>query len=218
MLRTVAVQRIKDGLAFRTGTTLDTKIILRLQEAQRDLEAGKTLPKFLLQEAQTLSLAAAAHTVAIPSGFIRENDDKSIYYTPSGTDRPTFLKRIRAYKDAVLGNVSEDSDAAAPKVYVVLKSTIDFIITADQAYTLYWDYYKRADVLTADIENDWLGNVEGGSEWLIGEAGFRIAADLRDKDGMGLFDALRQKGRAASFGSLLALEESGGPVAMGEDN
>jgi hypothetical protein len=60
--------------------------------------------------------------------------------------------------------------------------------------------------------NDWLTYAP---EWLIGEAGFRLAKDLRDTTAVDLFDDMRQRARAASFGELIADEDAGGPIVMG---
>ena len=79
--RSEAVRRINDGLGFRPdGHSLEPKIILRLQEAQRDLELGKTLPRFLIREDQTVVLLAGAHTALLPSDFIREDDDNRLHF------------------------------------------------------------------------------------------------------------------------------------------
>lgn len=215
MTRTEAVRRINDGLGFLPdGHSLESKIILRLQEAQRDLESGKTLPKFLLQEDQTLTLTVATHTTALPTGFIRENDDTRIRFLPVGSDLPDFLER-KLYIDAVAANIREEDEPVSPSVYVIRKSVVDFITTADATYTLYWDYYKRADVLTSDIENAWLASLDGGAEWLIGKAGKKIAADSRDKDAIALFADMEREGRAACLGEIIASEEASGPYVMG---
>jgi len=208
MLRSVAIQRIADGLGNRTGLT--DKIALRLQEAQRDLESGKTLPLFLKQEAQTLSLLAGVHSISLPTGFIREDDEEPPHYTLSSSTDPVFLQR-KQYKDAL---AAYNGQTGAPQVYVLRTSTIDFIRTADQNYTLTWSYFKHASLLTTDIENEWLANAP---EWLIGEAGLRMAKDLRDADAVNIFTDLAVKGRAAWFGEHVAREESGGNFTLSED-
>lgn len=213
MLRSVAVTRINAGLGFRSG--LDSTIILRLQEAQRELESGKTLPRFLLEEDVTLSLASGAHTVALPTGYIRFAENGLRYYA-TGSEKPIFLVR-KSYPDAVQAYIGEDNDPKGPKVYAIRNGSIDFITTADQAYTIYADYYKRADVLTTDIENAWLADLSGGAEWLIGEAGMRMAADLRDKDAISIFNTMVSRAHAAFFGNELAEEEADGPFVMGSD-
>jgi len=217
MTRDEAVQRINEGIGFRpSGNPLEATIISRLKEAQRDLEKGKTLPRFLLVEDQTLSLVSGDHTVAIPTGFLRESDETRIRFFPEDATLPIFLDR-RYYIDAVQSNLhgtdlTTSDDPVAPSVYVLRTATIDFITVADQNYTLYWDYYKAADVLSTNIENLWL---EFASDWLIGTAGLRLARSLRNPDAVAEFQALQQEGRAAVFGEDVVAELASGPIRMG---
>lgn len=208
MFRDVAVTRIQDGLGFATRQT--EKIILRLQEAQRDLEKGKTLPKFLLRESQALVLASGTNSVALPAGFLRIDDDNPPYFFASATSSPTFVSMKRNYREALEANYSDSP--SGPQVAVIRNSVIDFIVTADQTYNMVWGYYKAADLLTTNIENVWLANA---SEWLIGEAGSRIARDVRDEKAQVIFDWMATKGRAAVFGEIVASEESSGALIMG---
>lgn len=216
MTRTEAVARINRGLGFRAaGSSLDASIVLALQEAQRLLEHGNTLPRFLLQENQTLALASGAHTVALPSGFLREADDPQMHYFASGSDVPVFVPR-KYYTDAARAQLTEDTTQASPPVVWVLRNTVvDFVLPANQNYTMYWDYYAAADELTADIENAWLAYAP---EWLIGEAGRSIALDLRDRGAVELFGDLRQRGRAAIFGDDIVAELASGPIQIGANN
>lgn len=219
MLRSQAIARINQGLGFRaTGNALEANIVLMLQEAQRFLEKGKTLPKFLLQEGQTLTLAEGAHTTALPTGFLRESDENPLHLFPTDSSKPRYLRR-RIYRDAAQATdlIQEDdpdeaAEPGAPRVYTIRKSTVDFITNADQEYILYWDYYKAADVLVSDAENAWLAYVP---EWLIGEAGFRLAMDLRDNDAVTKFDRLRNDGYRATMGELVTAEISSGVLQMG---
>lgn len=212
MLRDVAVTRITDGLGFRSN--LAAKAILRLQEAQRDLESGKTLPKFLLVEDDPFTLLEGDHTVPLPPDFLRESDDEGMRYTVAGESKPTFVHR-KPYNDALLAYETSLDTPSGPKIYVIRRDTIDFIITADQDYDLTWSYYQKADVLDTDIENAWL---EHSPDWLIGEAGWRLAMDLRDQQGIQVFEALRKSGRAATLAEIFAAEEASGPFFMGLDN
>ena len=209
--RSEAVIRINDGLGFRpSGHSLEPKIILRLQEAQRDLEKGKTLPRFLLQEDQTLVLLAGTHSNPLPVGFLREDDDNRLHFFNPSSDIAQYLKPKR-YNDAVVANLREQGPIG-PSIYVIRNQTIDFITLANVNYTLTWNYYKADALLNIDIENAWLREA---SEWLIGEAGYRMAKDMRDSDGVQLFDGLRTQGRAAVFGDILADEDAAGPLIMG---
>lgn len=218
MNRTAAVRRINDGIGFRPdGHSLEPTIILRLQEAQRDLEHGKTLPRFLIREDQTLTLLAGAHIATLPTDFIREDDDNRLHYVSPGSHLFRYLTPAR-YTDAVIRVMTlqrpdqPNINTLAPSVYVIRKTDIDFISLADQDYTLTWNYYGSGAILTTDIENEWLAEVP---EWLIGEAGIRVARDLRDQDALQLFSEMAQKARAAVFSDIIADEDAMGPVVMG---
>jgi hypothetical protein len=198
---------------------LEPKILLRLQEAQRDLESGKTLPKFLRLEDQSFTIAVGEHAVALPARFIRLDDDNLPHYTNLDTFLPQYLESVRSYSDAVLRvtTLQRPGEPAqtvvAPRVFVIRNATIDFVTIADQTYSVSWSYYRGAVVLSDSVStNDWLTYAP---EWLIGEAGFRLAKDLRDTTAVDLFDDMRQRARAASFGELIADEDAGGPIVMG---
>jgi hypothetical protein len=217
MLGSVAVQRVNAALGFRPdGHSLEAQIALRFAEAQDDLEMGKTLPKFLLQEDATLNLTTGNHTVAIPTGFARADDERPISYVVTGTSFPKFLQQKRIYKDAIDAYSQSDFNTTGFKVYVIRNSVIDFIVNAPSNTTFTWNYYKFADTFALGNENQWLAH-KTAKWWLIGEAGYRIAYDLRDANAKALFDDMRQKGRAATFGDILAREDESGPLVMGAD-
>ena len=210
MTRTEAVARVAEGVGFRTD--LDARIISYLQEAQRDLERGKTLPRFLLLEDQTLSLASGAQNVTLPTGFLREDDNALPRYTPTGATVPYIVKK-RGMNEAI--EAYGGATASGPKIYVLRNSTLRFYPTSDRAYTLTWNYYKAAVTLNNDVENLWLANAP---EWLIGEAGVRLAQSLRDQDAAAIFDVIRTAGRAATFADDIARDLAGPPISMGSAN
>lgn len=212
MNRSAAVARIARGLGFRTG--LDAAIIDALQEAQRSLEAGdKTRPRFLLQEDATLILAAATHATALPTGFLDIKDDERPHFVGTSSDTPIFLTP-KFYEDAVVSQIRTDDTPRAPSVYVLRTTRIDFIVTADVAYTFTWSYYKAADLLTSNIENVWLASAP---DWLNGEAGLLIAMDLRDKAAVEIFTGMSRRGRSMCFGDIISREDNESPRAMGSN-
>lgn len=208
MNRTAAVTRIQDGLGF--ASRQEAKIVLRLQEAQRELEMGKTFPKFLLQQLQPLTLVINTDTVALPTRFLRVDDSVKPFYVKAGSTSPTYIPIVRDYYDARIYYAATVD--TSPKVMVIRKADVHFINQADANYTIYWNYYKGAELLTTDIENEWLLNAP---EWLIGEAGWRMAMDARDKDAVTIFDTMRRTARAAVFGEVVASEEASYPLIMG---
>lgn len=219
MTRDAAVLRILQGLSFRSGTALNDAIVGALKEAQRDLERGKTLPRFLLLEDQTLTLLSGASTAAKPANYHRSYDDDPLHYTPSGTTKPFFLQEKRGLRDARIANIKNPNTPVGPKVYVVRGSVLDFITIAQQTYTLTWSYYKWGTLLSAGTtENEWLNELSGAPEWIIGEAGIRIAADLNDQVAVMKFTNMRELARRASLGDDVANEDAGGPLLLGANN
>lgn len=205
MMRSEAIVRIQDGLGF--STRQESKIILRLQEAQRELEKGKTLPRFLVEEGAAFTLLSGASTVALPTDFLRMDDVNP----PHLVDEPTYYIDIkRDYKETLIANYEEDS--GRPRVAYIGNNFLHFITVADTNYVFSWNYYKAADILSSEIENAWL---EHAPEWLIGEAGWRMAMDVRDKDAISIFEAMRKTARAAIFGEIIASDEASGPLMMG---
>lgn len=210
MTRTQAIARIARGLGFRQS--LDPTIVIDvLKEAQRDLESGKSLPRFLVREDQTLTLVSGTHSVALPADFIRLDDEVLPYFTPANSDIPRFLKSV-SFVDGVVSQFSQATTVEAPSIFVVRADTLDFITTADVSYTLTWNYFAKAEVLDTDVENLWL---KFAPDWLIAEAGKRLARDFRDAEALNSFSAMLQEARAAVFGETLAQETSGGSIQMG---
>ena len=164
-----------------------------------------------------MNVPAGEHAVALPPGFIREDDDNRLHYTLPDPNMIVWLKP-RRYRDAV-DEVTMLQRPDQPRiqhdmlrVYVIRNNTIDFIVLAEQTYNLTWNYYKAGALLTSDIENEWLLNAP---EWLIGEAGERIAQNLRDQEALADFQEMKTKARAACFGDILADEDTLGPLIMG---
>lgn len=225
MLRDDAVKRVNDALGFRpVGHSLTDTIILRMMEAQRDLERGKTLPRFLLLEDQLLLIPAGQHSVALPEGFLRLDDDNlPHFFIPGNPVSPIYLQKMN-YSDAVkrisfgFGGQPVAFVTMRNPPFVLRRDSIDLIVPTQSNLTLIWNYYVKGQSLASNIENSWLKEDSGAPEWLIGETGYRIAMDLRDKDAMGLFDDMRQRARAAAFGDQLAEDESAGPFVMGAKN
>lgn len=208
MDRDTAVLRVADGLGFKTG--MDARIVLRMQEAQRYLEQGKTLPWFLIEEDDTLTLAEGENSVALPEDFLRETDEGLMRYTPTGYTYPTYVKR-RDFDDSM--DAYSDVAPAGPKVYVVRKASLYFFPSADRAYTLTWSYYKRGALLSAgDTENEWL---EFAPEVLIAETGKRMARDLRDAGALQLFTDMYSEARDALYREMIVRELASGPSQMG---
>lgn len=208
MLRDVAITRIQNGLGFRTDRAAE--IALRLQEAQRDLEKGKTLPKSLLVTGNVLSLISGDNYVNLPADFLRRAGNFT--YTLAASEVPRFVT-WKGHQDAI--ESYWDEDLSSPQVAVLEPTLIRFYPGANENISLTWNYYKRAAILTTNIENEWLEEEQGIPEWLIGEAGYRMAFDTRDQHAMTLFDNMRKTARASLFSDIVLQEDNEEQLVMG---
>lgn len=213
MLRDEAVARIQRGLGFRTDKAAE--IISALQEAQRLLQTGKTLPRFLLTRAQPLAVVAGTATVALPDDFLRRaTEEPDIYYQEDSQSIPRWTQ-WRKLVDAA--KAYEPLDRGAVQIAVLETSTIRFYPTPDQSRTVYWNYYKKAALLTTNVENEWLDD-DNMPEAIIGVAGGIIARDLSDDKALALFMDMESKARISLFSETILADVDDGPMAMGSDN
>jgi hypothetical protein len=208
MDRSAAVARIKRGLGFRSD--LDNEIADALQEAQREREAGKTAPWFLLKEDQPLSLVGLTNSVNIPSDFWQIGRKEGIKFTPSGTNKTQFIRR---YDLGDATGLFGDLGNGPPKAYALRKATLRFFPAADVTYSLTWSYYMHDAVLSTNIENQWL---KYAPELLVGDAGLIIAADVRDKEAVAIFQKMQATGLDQAFKETIMRELDDYPVRMGE--
>lgn len=214
MTRDEAVSRIQEGLGFRTDRAESIKA--RLEEARIALETGKTLPWFLIQEDQSLTLAQGADTVALPTGFIRPvaDEDQALRYTSIDSDFPLYIpfKTLRDAQDAYA-----DRDPGAPLVVVLRNTQLKFFPVADIEYALTWSYYKHSDALNAGNVSDhpWLTYAPDA---IIGEAGYRMAVDLDDDKSAQKFKTMQLEGRTQLISEGVERDMVEGPLILGANN
>lgn len=206
MIRDVAVTRIQYGLGFRTD--LADTIVLRMQESQRNLEQGKTLPWFL-QYDSTLALLDGVSTVSIETGFIREVEFYPMRYVDANTQQILKIRKV-TFEDGL--DAYSDAADASPKVYSVGATNYTFFPIPDANYTIYHTIYKKGVTLDTNNENVWLLNAP---EVIIGDAGARIATDLRDADAVQLFKNMRDAAWQAVFNETIMREEAARKQSVG---
>lgn len=178
MLRSEAIGIIQRGLGFRSD--LEDEIVAALQEAQRLVELGRTLPRFLLQEDESFAVTSGSADIALPEGFIREEKGETFFYTDATTNNRVYLEKFTNLQRLRETLSTDDIEAGKPQAYYLRKATVAILPERDTSYTLTWSYYKKADLLDTDIENAWL---EFAPDILIGKAGMSVA------EAIGLSDA-----------------------------
>lgn len=210
MNRTAAVALIEQGLGFRSGD--EAKIVVALQQAQRLLEKGKTLPEFLRVNDEALVIPVGANLIPLPDRFIRVADDNEPYYVSLTASRVSLERVDRNTSLTFLG-----ADAGYPKAYRIEAGSPYIYVypNRDVEYTAVWSYYRGGEILDTDIENVWL---EHNPEILIGKAGMLIAEDLVAEGPYAKFQKMHQEAWASGFAHDELDREADAPLYMGEYN
>lgn len=208
-----AVALVRQGLGFRTD--LEDQIIAALQAAQIELEGdNRSLPEFLKQEDDTLSITASTQAVALPTGFIREFEEEGPNY--AGTDGQVYLvKKTKLEADTYYFNF----DPGAPRAYVMRKNELLIYPVPDLAYTLTWSWYKSETFPASGGEtNLWF------TTWpwlLVARAGMELAEDTRAV-GAGSpferFSRLWTTWNTKWMATLASKDDANMPRAMGLNN
>lgn len=190
-----AITEIKEGLSYRR--TGDEEITRAIQRAQFTLEKpGRTLPWFLVKENQLLSTVANQDYVDLPDDFIKEVDYSPLRYSYDGSISPNVKYLVKGNDKSIRAYFTNESGiviSGGPDQYILLKDTIRIYPTPDLVYSLYWDYYGKADELTTGgDENAWLDN---NPDILIGLAGFYVAQRKRDQGAVSLFQGQYNNGQ-----------------------
>lgn len=210
MLRSEAVARIQQGVGFRTD--LASTIISALQEAQRELEGGQTLPWFLKIEDQPLAPSVAnLGNVPLPTDFLQFDKDEGPYYT--STDLGTVYLPHKPFDEAKV--FYSESAAGGPQAFTLRSTTIKFWPVPDATYSVTATYYKRAALLSSDITNAWLTTCP---ELLVARAGLIVAIDLENETSSKKFAAMFTKWQSWLIAQMADREESAGPRAMGRNH
>lgn len=207
MTRDEAVARIQQDTDYRSGQT--DVIVGYLKMAQRLLEKGKDLPRFLIEEDATLVATTGSAEIALPTGFLREVEESEFrYYSTEDAEWVTLEKMGINEAETRFG----DADAGKPVAYVLRKDTIAFYPERDTNYTLTWSYYKAAAVLDTDIENAWLKH---NPDVLIGKAGYHYALSLSNANAADRFLKLYGEAWANQFAEDVERDRDNAPIHMG---
>jgi len=211
MLRDAAIARIQEGLAFRTDNF--DRIVQRLQDAQRLLERGRTLPYFLLEENAEIEVLALANTFPLPTGFLREEAEGGLRLLDQDDSHVVYLEKVD-YRNGILSYQVDDTDEGQPQAYALLKSTVQFWPATDIDRTLTWSYYKSGESLSTNIENSWLDEETGAPEVLWSRAGMMMAQDLFNDAAKAKFQEIFFEAYSGMLGDTFQREIENKPLYM----
>jgi hypothetical protein len=190
VVRDDAVAEIQEGLKFRSDHF--DRIVNRLKRVQFLLEQGRTLPWFLVEE-NYVSNVGVGEDIAIPPGFIREvvtPEHGGLYLLSADSGQPRYLQKMDADEArTAFTTLTGDTSLCPPRAYVIRKDVFQVFPALTVATTFYMDYYKSDDVLSTNIENEWLAHAP---YLLIGEAGASFARTLGLQSALAEFQELAQ--------------------------
>lgn len=217
MLGSEAVDLMKRRLGFRRN--LDTECLFELREAQKRCESvSRTQPWFLIQENATITTVAQTATVDLPDDFIKEPDDITslIRYNPIYGNSLVGVRFLTKADSTDVVPYYTDSTGTlivgGPRSYILGKTQLNFFPTPDAAYTLYWNYHAKDDVIELTEENQWLKYLP---DYVIGEAGVRLARDIRNAEAVSAFTSMFNDGQRALIAGNVERELAGRELRMG---
>lgn len=209
MLGSAAVARVQQLLGWRSDKS--TEILAALNEAQDELETGRTLPIFLKEEDATLVFAADEYSIALPSGFIKIVKDEQPYRVDASSGDVTFLVPTDFKRGMQLYGSAEAGD---PVAYAIRESTIRIFPATSEALTLTYSYWKHADDITSGAENSWLANYP---YVIIGMGALKIARDIRDSGAVKNAEAMLLEWRPRMLSGIIERETDERDFFMGDE-
>lgn len=200
MTRDEAVAMIKLQLGFRSNQ--DENIVLCLKLAQEQLELQPIKPWFLVSEDSYKRLTADEPRLILPSDFLQEIEDGTLYYVPDDSEGPDDHVLLEKDDYDVLKANFKGVVSGAPQAYSLLGSYFRIFPIPDDVYMVRMVYYKKDTVLSTNVENGWLKNTP---LLLMGKAGQMIAnGPLRDKDATAVFQSWEAQGSLSLNGQEVA--------------
>lgn len=184
-----AIAYIQQKLGFRDD--LDAAILLELRVQQDLLEQGQSLPWWLRVDG-SLSAVAATDTIALPTGFIRLDEDIEPWMTDTTTGKRSAIK-IVDWDQLLALTWDEDTQAVATgpvRAMAIRNTTFQLAPVPTENGTIYASWYAKDENL-ADIasneSNLWLTYAP---LVLVGLAGLEVAADLQHDDAVEKFQRI----------------------------
>jgi hypothetical protein len=214
MTRDEAVAQTQQGLGFRRD--LQAVIAGKLEEAQRKLESGSTLPSFIINKDDPVNILTGVNQYDLTFEFIREVNDIGKQWPLRKTSGDISHVRKIDYDDAIAQ--FGDAGSGCPVVYAIRARILRFFPVPDTEYEYRWSFYQRQTALDGsdvnDDDNAWL---KFAPHLLIGMAGKEVAKTLRDQSAIALFSEQEATWRRLIFADTILEEDANQVYLMGAD-
>ena len=170
MLRSEAIELVKQGLGFRTGTAIDTAVVNSMKLVQTTLEHEAMLPWFLVSDLLSSETKVGDGRVSLPKGFLREVEHGALWITESvGTDPQELPKKEFDWIHKKYGTTP-----GFPRYYSILGKFFRLGPVPDAKYPLTIICYLADELLNEEKENLWLLHAP---DLLVARTGLKVAGD-----------------------------------------
>jgi hypothetical protein len=207
-----ATTLVREGSGYRRA---DTGIEDALAWAQDQLERGQTLPWFLREEDDELSGTANNGQVALPTGFIRE-DEENEWWVEIDDVKTRLVKKSWAFvREHRQDPTTGDDEEGTPIYYAIRNSVIEVSPVPSENYTIVATYFKNATAIASlgsGDSNAWLTN---GGDILWSMAGIFLAKKLRDKESLEFFSDVYQAAEKLLKNEIAEREAANREYVMG---
>lgn len=195
MLRDDAVSIIQEQLGYRSD--LSASIVTTMQLAQNQLELGPTLPWFLLSERSYILTTVGDQRVPVPLLFLQEYEESALIYVKDSETEYILGKKDLDWLFKKFPAGAADEETQEPQYYALRGDYFIIFPVPDAQYALWMTYYKKAQELDSNIENEWLKNAP---YLLIGKTGAMLPSSLKTDKMQAQFQAWESEGRATLYG------------------
>lgn len=193
------INLLMNRLGRRTDTALRATALDEINVAINAAEYGNFQPWFL-KTTGTIVTVADTESYALPTGFLREDDDEELSFL-DGTD-PYFLKKHLKEK-LTKSNLGAETDR--PTHYAIWGEQIHLSPVPDAVYTITIPYAAATTAITdtaTATTNKWLLFARN---WILGDAGVQIAGfNLQNQRLAAIFASSAKASRA----QVLALHKA----------
>lgn len=167
MVRDTLLSLLGQRLGNRTDLT--TRMITEVQLLQEvRLEQNSWIPWFLETEMATSATVAGEERLALPTDFLAEIEEQTLWLYDSTQDVVWIPLRKMAYDNML----AKYPDTGRPKAYSLGPDEYRFGPVPDDIYTVKMRYKAKDDILDTNIENKWLKHA---SDVVLAELGIVMA-------------------------------------------
>lgn len=193
------------GRGTRVSSAFRSQVLLELQTAQRRLEDDPSLPWFLLADRSHHMLTQYEERVALPSDFVRENEEDELRIKISSEPDTSYTALKKDHWDSV-PLPFRPGVFDRPRYFTLWGEYLILSPAPDRAdYIIQMTYWKRDTLIALETENLWL---RYAPDFLMAEAGINLAIAIGNQGALQLFTSQRLQMKTLLHNQTIARQET----------